>query len=61
MITFANDNAHCNGVDCAKRDRCMRYVALAQKREKGGNDRVLMIEPNPKTCVMFLDLGEVRS
>ena len=61
MICFANDNAHCYGKNCPKRDRCMRYVALIQKQDKGGYDRLCYFAPKPETCTHFLEIREVKS
>ena len=33
MLSFPDDNAHCEGKNCDKRDSCLRYLALQQKRK----------------------------
>ena len=55
MSHFPDDNAHCEGANCDKRDRCLRHVALMQKSKIGQSNRIVMFGPDPKDCEHFIE------
>lgn len=55
MLSFSDDNAHCEGLTCKKRDSCLRYLALQQKRKDSSYNSMylVMFAPDPNNCEYY--------